>query len=247
MSNLGFLLRGIRLGKRLDLPAMAAALATTPDHLRRIESGGPVPPAGQRRAWAAALGFADLTAFDHQWRATDPAWDRVLWAHRDGWVPVVNKAPAGPPVDFEEHGIGDTRTGYEYVPRSAALAGEGRLFAVVIVGDSMAPAYRPGDLVVFRPADVDADPGESLVPDGTPVFVRFTADRDHGCTVKNLFRRPDGRFDLRPENPAHATLVAGPAEIARLAVAVERRPAFCDLGRTVYRVADEHAQSFPDE
>ena len=157
---------------------------------------------------------------------------------------MVNKAPAGPPVDYEDHGI-DSRTGFEYVPRPPGQSDEARLFAVVIVGDSMRPAYAPGDLVVFRPAD--PDPARDAVPDGSAVFVRFTADRDHGCTVKSLFRRPDGRFDLRPENPAHPTLVAGPWEIARLAVAVDRRPAYCRTTPAVRRVTDEHGQAFPDE
>ncbi len=96
---------------------------------------------------------------------------------------------------------------------------------------------------MFRPADADAD--RDAVPDGSAVFVRFTADRDHGCTVKTLWRRPDGRFDLRPENPAHPTLVAGPWEIARLAVAVERRPAFCRLGRPVRRVPTSTGRRSP--
>jgi SOS-response transcriptional repressor LexA len=244
-APLGLLLRGIRLGKRFDLPAMAAALDTTPQHLRQVEAGSTFPPAAQRRRWARRLGFPDLTAFDDQWRSSDPAWSTLMSAQRDGWIPVVNKAPAGPPIDYEEHGI-DTRTGYEYVPRTPAQSADGRLFAVVIVGDSMLPAYRPGDLVVFRPAEVDAD--RSAVADGSTVFVRFTADRDHGCTVKSLWRRTDGRYDLRPENAAHAPLVAAPWEIARLAVAIERRPAYCRIDRPgVRRVPDEHAQPFPEE
>ena len=249
MTGIGLLLRGVRLGKSLDLPAMAAALGTTADHLRRVETGAAFPPAGERRRWAAALGFDDLTAFDALWRtAADPFWAAVLAPHRDGWVPVVNKAPAGPPVDYEDHGI-DSRTGFEYVPRPPGQPdgddGEARLFAVVIVGDSMAPAYAAGDLVVFRPAD--PDPARDAVPDGSAVFVRFTADRNHGCTVTALWRRTDGRFDLRPENPAHPTLVAGPWEIARLAVAVERRPAYCRVDRSVRQVPDEYGQAFPDE
>ncbi len=244
--GVGLLLRGIRLGMGRDLAQMAAALDTPLRRLEQVEAGAAFPPAAERRRWARQLGFDDLTAFDDQWRTTtDPGWAAVQSAHRDGWVPVVNKAPAGRPVDYEEHGV-DTRTGFEYVPRPAGPAGEGRLFAVVIVGDSMAPTYHPGDLVVFRPAAADAD--GSTVPDGTPVFVRFTADRSHGCTVKLLFRRPDGRYDLRPENPAHPTLVAAPWEVARLAVAVERRPAYCQLDAApARRVPDEHGQAFPDE
>ncbi len=243
MAPLGLLLRGIRLGKRLDLQAMSSELRTTPQRLRQVEAGTAFPPAAERRRWARSLGFPDLPAFDDQWRS-DAAWSRLLDAHRSGWIPVINKAPAGPPVDYEEHGI-DSLTGVDYVPRSADQAPDGRLFAVVIVGDSMAPTYRPGDLVVFRPADVDAT--RDVLPDGSAVFVRFAADRNHGCTVKSLWRRTDGRYDLRPENPAHDMMIASPWEIARLAVAIERRPAFCRMDEPVRRVPDEHAQPFPDE
>jgi SOS-response transcriptional repressor LexA len=242
-TGVGLLLRGIRLGKRLDLQAMSAELGTTPDRLRQVETGTAFPPAGERRGWAAVLGFADLTDFDNQWRSTaaSPAFRAV---HRAGWIPVVNKAPAGPPVDYEEFGV-DTRVGTDYVPRSPTQADEGTLFAVVIVGDSMAPGYVPGDLVVFRPADVDA--GRDVLPDGSPVFVRFTADRGHACTVKSLHRRSDGRYDLRPANPAHHAMIVAPWEIDRLAIAVERRPAFCRMDDPVRHVPDEDAQPFPEE
>ena len=252
MAGVGLLLRGIRLGKQLDVPAMADVLATTARHLQRVESGTVVPPAAERRQWAQRLGFADLTAFDAHWRAGhDAAWDKVDAAARRGWIPVVNKAPAGPPVDYEDHGI-DSRTGFEYVARPAHLAdgpdAEGRLFAVVIVGASMIPTYHPGDLVVFRPVDPEAvADGATPVADGSPVFVRFTADRDHGCTIKTLWRRTDGRFDLRPENPSHDPTIAGPWEMARLAVAVDRRPAYCRVDREVHRVTDEHGQAWPED
>ena len=252
MAGVGLLLRGIRLGKQFDVTQMAAALGTTPRHLQRVESGATVPPAAERRRWARALGFPDLTAFDAYWRAGhDSAWDKLIAAHRPGWIPVVNQAPAGPPVDFEDHGV-DSRTGFDYVARSPGLAdgpdAEGRLFAVVIVGTSMVPTYRPGDLVVFRPVDPEAvADGATPLADGSPVFVRFTADRDHGCTVKAIHRRTDGRFDLRPENPAHPTAIAGPWEMARLAVAVEVRPGHCRVDRSVHAVVDEHAQPFPDD
>jgi SOS-response transcriptional repressor LexA len=248
MAGPGLLLRGIRLGRRLDLQAMSDTLGTTSRHLEQVEAGAAFPAAGERRSWATALGFADLTAFDAHWRpGPDAAWDAATAPGRDGWVTVVNKAPAGPPTDYEEHGV-DTRTGFEYVARPTGAAGEGRLFAVVIVGDSMRPTYRPGDLVVFRPVDPEAvADGTSPVVDGSPVFVRFTVERDHGCTVKSLWRRTDGRFDLRPENPAHRTVVVGPWEVARLAVAVERRAAYCRVDAPPRRVTDEHAQAFPDE
>lgn len=159
---------------------------------------------------------------------------RVKLAHRDGFVPIINKAPAGGPIDYEEYGI-DSGMGYEYVPRSVGMEGE-LLFAVIVIGDSMQPAYREGDLVIFRPIRQ-----HEQVADGSPVFVRFTAERDHTCTFKSVHRRTDGRLDLRPENPAYPVIVAATEEIDRMALAIERREQFW-RSREPRRVRDEYAQ-----
>ena len=164
MTPLGTLLRGVRLGRQWDERTMATALGTTPRRVQLVEAGGAFPPAAERRAWAVRLGFTDLVSFDRQWR---DGWARVTRAHRSGWVPVINKAPAGPPVDYQEFGV-DSGLGYEYVPRSTGQRDE-VLFAVVVFGDSMSPAYREGDLVIFRPIAIDEP-----IPDGSAVFVRFS-------------------------------------------------------------------------
>lgn len=232
MSTLGILIRGLRMGKQLDLLRMACTLGTTPRRLELVEAGAIFPPAGERRAWALRLGFTDLIDFDRHWR---DGWTRVTRAHRDGFIPVINKAPAGPPVDYEEFGI-DSGVGYEYVPRSEAMDEHDVLFAVIVIGDSMSPAYREGDLVVFRPVSQN-----ERVPDGSAVFVRFTAERDHTCTFKNIIRHPDGQLELRPQNPAHKTILVAPQAIDRMSLAVERRAAFwITPGRRHER--DEYAQ-----
>jgi SOS-response transcriptional repressor LexA len=238
MSKLGSLIRGLRIGKRLDLQQMSCTLGTTPRHLDLVETGAVFPAAHERRLWAERLGFADLLDFDRHWR---DGWARVTAAHRDGWVPIINKAPAGGPIDYEEFGI-DSGVGYEYIPRSAGMIDGDVLFAVIIIGDSMSPAYREGDLVIFRPVRQD----ESL-PDDSPIFVRFTADRDHTCTFKNVWRRTDGRLELRPLNPRFATMIVPPIEIDRMALAIERRAKFCEPQAEPRRVRDEHAQEFPGE
>jgi SOS-response transcriptional repressor LexA len=237
MSRLGTLIRGLRMGKQLDLPRMAYTLGTSPRRLELVEFGAVFPPAGERRAWAARLGFADLVDFDRHWR---DGWARVTRAHRDGWVPIINKAPAGAPVEYEEFGI-DSGVGYEYVPRSEATEDHDILFAVIVIGDSMSPAYCDGDLVIFRPVR----PDEQL-PDGSPVFVRFTAERDHTCTFKNLFRRDDGQLELHPENPVYPIVIVPPENIDRMSLAIERRARFW-APQGQQHVHDEYAQEFPGE
>jgi SOS-response transcriptional repressor LexA len=236
MSRLGTLLRGLRIGKQLDLPSMAHTLGIPPRRLQLIEIGAAFPPAGERRTWAHLLGFSNLVDFDRQWR---DGWTRITMSHRDGHIPIINRAPAGSPIDYEEYGI-DSGVGFEYVARSPGMDDE-VLFAVIVIGDSMSPAYREGDLVIFRPVKQD----ESL-PDGSPVFIRFAANRDHACTFKTIWRRPDGHFELKPENLAHRTMIVTPEDIDRMALAMERRPKFW-IPPEERRIHDEYVQEHPEE
>jgi SOS-response transcriptional repressor LexA len=236
MSHIGTLLRGLRIGKQLDLQSMAYTLGTTVRRLELVEVGAAFPPVVERRVWARRLGFSDLIDFDRQWR---DGWARVTAAHRDGWVPIINKAPAGPPTDYHEFGI-DSGIGFEYVPRSVGMDDD-VLFAVIVIGDSMSPVYRQGDLVIFRPIQPD-----ETVPDGSAVFVRFTAERDHTCTFKTVYRRDDGRLELRPKNSRHLPMIVSPPEIDRMALAVERRAKFWRSSGE-RRVRDEYVQEFPEE
>src|SRR5271155_1812097 len=134
MSRVGTLLRGMRLAKRWDLAAMAAELQTSARRLELVEIGAAFPSAAERRAWAEKLGFADLLDFDRHWR---DGWLGITLARRGGSIPIINQAPAGQPVDYQEYGI-DSSIGYEYVPRSADMAALDAdiLFAVIVIGDS---------------------------------------------------------------------------------------------------------------
>jgi len=239
------LIRDARLARRMDVAAMAKLLAITPGELALIESGGTFPPASRRRAWAAVLGFVDLLDFDRCWRAPLGGSTAAARATPDGFIPVVNSAPAGPPVDYQEFGI-DTSIGCDYVPRANTPEQQSAefLFAVIVVGDSMSPAFEDGDLVIFRPLGAD----ETLA-DGAAMFVRFAANRDHTCTFKRIYRvegAPDElgiRYELRPDNPAHAILCVRAEEIDRMAIAIERRAGYArGAAMGMRRVADQYAQ-----
>jgi repressor LexA len=78
-------------------------------------------------------------------------------------VPVINKVSAGYPSDFNDLdypvGVAD-----DYV-RCPDLH-DPNAFAVRVVGDSMEPKFREGDIVVFSPA--------AEVHNGDDCFIRFT-------------------------------------------------------------------------
>ncbi len=236
MTRVGVFLKQYQADRQWDAAAMTRALATSGEQLRRVFAGEAFPPASQRRAWARELGFADLLEFDRQWRPRGVAVTRVS---AEELIPVINKTPAGCPRDYEEYGL-DSGVGYEYIPRRAGQ--EGPLFAVVVIGDSMAPTYHSGDVVVFRPALSD-----EIIPDGSPVFVRFGAGRDHACTFKRIYPAESGWLEFRPDNPRHASIHARLDEIDRLAIAVERRAALGDQPHERRCIADQYAQSAPEE
>ena len=102
-------------------------------------------------------------------------------------VPVINKVAAGYPSDFDDLdypvGVAD-----DYV-RCPDLH-DANAFAVRVVGDSMTPKFRQGDIVVFSPA--------AEVHNGDDCFVRFTMP--HETTFKRIFFEPNAKVRLQPRN-----------------------------------------------
>jgi repressor LexA len=102
-------------------------------------------------------------------------------------VPIINKVAAGYPADFDDlsypAGVAD-----DYV-RCPDLH-DPNAFAVRIIGDSMEPKFRQGDIVVFSPA--------LEVRSGDDCFVRFTSP--HETTFKRVFFEPDNQIRLQPRN-----------------------------------------------
>ncbi|MFP4105106.1 MAG: helix-turn-helix domain-containing protein [Phycisphaerae bacterium] len=102
-------------------------------------------------------------------------------------VPVINNVPAGYPQVF---------TDLDYPPSVADEyvrvpdVHDPHAFAARVVGDSMAPKYAEGDIVVFSPET----PAES----GDDCFIRFA--EDEGTTFKRLYVDGEQTLRLQPLN-----------------------------------------------
>jgi repressor LexA len=120
------------------------------------------------------------------------------------FVPVVGRIAAGGPI-LAEQLIEDV------FPLPKSLVGEGTLFMVKVVGDSMIDAaITDGDWVVVRQQQT-ADNGDIVA-----------AMIDGEATVKTL-QRKDGHVWLLPHNPAYSPIDGDEATILGRVVTVLRR------------------------
>lgn len=131
-------------------------------------------------------------------------------------IPLINKVSAGYPREFTDLGY-PARVADEYV--RAPDLDDPDAFAARVVGDSMEPEYREGDVVVFSPA--------RPVRSGMDCFARI--EPDHETTFKRVYFEQDasGRelIRLQPLNSAYAPRLLPREQVAGLyaAVSVIRR------------------------
>ena len=178
-------------------------LRRDPNRPRAIEVVA-APNAGGR-APAGAATVADI--------ARGPAWGDETSDDPTGsgdarpaptYVPVVGRIAAGGPILAEQ-------AVEEVFPLPRELVGEGQLFLLRVVGDSMIDAaIADGDWVVVRQQPV-AENGEIVA-----------AMIDGEATVKT-FKRRDGHNWLMPANPAYDPIPGDDATILGRVVAVLRR------------------------
>jgi repressor LexA len=120
------------------------------------------------------------------------------------YVPVVGRIAAGGPI-LAEQAVEDV------FPLPRQLVGEGSLFLLRVVGDSMVDAaIADGDWVVVRQQPV-AESGEIVA-----------AMIDGEATVKT-FKRRGGQVWLMPHNPAYEPIPGDEATVLGRVVAVLRR------------------------
>lgn len=125
-------------------------------------------------------------------------------------VPLVNKVAAGYPTDFTDLDY-PARVADEYL--SSPGLDDLDAFAATVVGASMEPDYREGDIVVFSPA--------AEVTDGSDCFVRL--EPDHETTFKRVYFGEGGLLvRLQPLNPRFPASVHDRERVAGLYRAVFR-------------------------
>jgi len=112
-------------------------------------------------------------------------------------VPIINKVAAGYPADFNDldypAGVAD-----DYV--RCPDVHDPNAFAVRVVGDSMEPRFREGDIVIFSPA--------AEVHNGDDCFIRFAMP--HETTFKRVFFEPKNKVRLQPRNEKYSpTIIDG--------------------------------------
>jgi repressor LexA len=132
-------------------------------------------------------------------------------------VPLINSVVAGYPREFTDLGY-PARVADEYV--LSPDVDDPDAFAARVVGDSMEPAYREGDIVVFSPSRV--------VKSGMDCFVRL--ERDSETTFKRVTLEGDAEnagaaIRLVALNPLYGERVVSREDVAFMcpAVSVTRR------------------------
>lgn len=116
--------------------------------------------------------------------------DVTPWGRTRGRIPLINKVSAGYPEGFTDLDY-PARVADDYI---ASDVDDPDAFAATVVGDSMAPEYKAGDIIVLSPA--------APITDGCDCFVRL--EPDHECTFKRVFIDAEtGRIRLQPLNPAY--------------------------------------------
>ena len=102
-------------------------------------------------------------------------------------VPIINKVAAGYPTDFDDLdypvGVADD---YVRCPDLHDI----NSFAVRVVGDSMEPKFKEGDIVVFSP--------QAQVNNGDDCFIRFSTP--HETTFKRVYFAQNDMLRLQPRN-----------------------------------------------
>ena len=148
-----------------------------------------------------ALVVSDAPLTDEQVAAAsaDDSRDRSA-----AYVPMLGRIAAGGPILAEQ-------SVEEIFPLPRDLVGEGELFMLKVVGDSMIDAaICDGDWVVVR-SQPNADNGD--------IVAALLGDE---ATVKT-FKRRDGHVWLMPHNPAYAPILGDHAQVLGKVVTVLRK------------------------
>ena len=108
----------------------------------------------------------------------------------EGMIPLINSVIAGYPQCFTDLDY-PVSIADDYI--RCPDVHDPQAFAARIVGDSMEPKYREGDIVVFSP--------KRRAENGSDCFVRFALDNE--TTIKRVYQDEGGTIRLQPLNGAY--------------------------------------------
>ena len=188
---------------------LAARVNLSFSRVSAIERSGSLHPS-KIDAFARALGLSP-EQLEHETA-------RIAGPTKVG-IPLINVTPAGNVLDYTEWGS----TSFDapsYIDRDRDTMGD-RLFALRIVGNSMASTIEEGDVCVFRSIDPEHDEPPAA---GSIVYIHLGPDAKHqgGCCGR-FYPLGDGKYRIRKDNPAHAAFDVESAHVDQLAVCVQRR------------------------
>ena len=176
---------------------------------------GPGPAPSARPSVALDLDALHRSGLLHHLARADDAGAPAHEAVPLRAVPIINKVAAGYPREFTDLGY-PVGIADDYVSVPAEMA-DPNAFAVRVVGDSMEPKYREGDVVIFSPA--------APVHSGDDCFVRFAPGSGPGedeSTFKRVFFDDPEQVRLQPLNERYAPTTVRPEVIGRVFRAAAR-------------------------
>lgn len=212
MNHPGPTIKKLRELEGWTQPEFAKKLGMDQPTVSRIERGARAVPADEQQK-IAKLFKKTLDEFEDLWK---PKITRTVGG---AGIPVVNRAPAGVVLDYNEYGV-DSGQGFEYLDWGDIH--DDLAFALIVVGDSMEPSIHEGDYLIFSSLNMPK-PRVDLKP-GMVVFVRFNAESSRqGCTVARWQPQEGGMVVLAKDNPKYQPILCRRDEIEQLAVFIEKR------------------------
>jgi len=200
---------GLTTRQQLILDVIKKAIETNgyPPSMREIgQAAGLASPASVKYQIEALVDKGFIRKDASKGRAfeiTDPNDGDSIKPEKTVNIPLVGRIAAGGPILAEQHIE-------EVFPLPESLVGQGELFLLKVVGDSMIDvAICDGDYVVIR-SQKNAEKGEIVA-----------AMIDGEATVKT-FSKKDGHYWLLPANDNYAPIPADTAEILGKVTAVLR-------------------------
>ena len=200
---------GLTTRQQLILDVIKKAIETNgyPPSMREIgQAAGLASPASVKYQIEALVDKGFIRKDASKGRAfeiTDPNDGDSIKPEKTVNIPLVGRIAAGGPILAEQHIE-------EVFPLPESLVGQGELFLLKVVGDSMIDvAICDGDYVVIR-SQKNAEKGEIVA-----------AMIDGEATVKT-FSKKDGHYWLLPANDNYAPIPADDAEILGKVTAVLR-------------------------